>query len=246
MRDELSELKDIVKKVGRYVESLTEGGLIHLYGKQAGGEVIEPEKRDRPSGNDAAGILTRLEKTVSQCRKCGLSKTRSCTVFGTGSPQAALMLVGEAPGGEEDRTGQPFVGRAGQLLTKMLAYIGMKREEVYITNVLKCRPPGNRDPRPEEVACCEPYLLKQLDLVRPRLICALGRHAAQTLLKTEKSIGALRGHFHEYHGIKIIPTFHPAYLLRNPADKDKAKGDLSKIKAFLSGKPTISQPIPFE
>jgi DNA polymerase len=146
-----------------------------------------------------------------------------------------LILIGEAPGAEEDRQGVPFVGRAGQLLTKMLAYIGLKKEDVYITNVLKCRPPNNRDPLPTEVACCEPYLLEQLGVVKPRLICALGRHAAQTLLKTDRGINSLRGRFYDYHGINILPTFHPAYLLRNPADKVKVKQDLDKVKAFLDG-----------
>lgn len=147
-----------------------------------------------------------------------------------------MIFIGEAPGAEEDRQGLPFVGRAGQLLTKMLACVGFGRGDVYITNVLKCRPPGNRDPQPQEVACCEPYLLEQLALLKPRLICALGRHAAQTLLKTDTGINKLRGRLHDYHGISLLPTFHPAYLLRNPADKNKAWEDLKRIRLLVDEK----------
>lgn len=193
---------------------------------------VSPPPAGEQGGSRAPG-LGEIEKGVSKCRKCALWKTREKTVCGTGASDARVFFVGEAPGAEEDRQGLPFVGRAGQLLTKMLGAIGLERGDVYITNVLKCRPPGNRDPHPDEVACCEPYLLAQLELIKPRLICALGRHAAQTLLKTDTGISKLRGHFHDYHGVKILPTYHPAYLLRNPADKSKAWEDLKKVKAFL-------------
>jgi DNA polymerase len=174
-----------------------------------------------------------LERAVKSCIKCPLHATRTQTVFGVGHRQAKWMFIGEAPGGEEDRQGEPFVGRAGQLLNAILFAIGLKREEVYIANVLKCRPPGNRDPRPEEVAQCEPYLLRQIDLIKPRLIVALGRHAAHSLLKTEVPLGKLRGQRLSYHGTPLIVTYHPAYLLRNPADKRKVWEDLCLARSFV-------------
>jgi len=238
MEDTLSEFEKIVRLTGNYVEQLVDEGISYISSGHDTSRGLENEGAPAPGAKpaaDPAHELKELQRSVSACRKCALSKTRTRTVFGTGACRTSLIFVGEAPGAEEDRQGLPFVGRAGQLLTKMLAYIGLKREDVYITNVLKCRPPGNRDPLPAEVACCEPYLLAQLEVVKPRLICALGRHAAQTLLKTDVAISRLRGRFHDYHGIKILPTYHPAYLLRNPADKDKAKDDLRKIKAFLDG-----------
>jgi DNA polymerase len=236
--DHLHEFKRIVKLTGDCLERLLDDGITHIPIQSSGEEEAAEAGR---SGEGGAGtmkaVLPSMEELaamVARCRKCGLWKTRSRTVFGTGAVPAAVIFVGEAPGAEEDKQGLPFVGRAGQLLTRMLASIGLTREEVYITNVLKSRPPGNRDPHPDEVASCEPYLLMQLAHVKPLLICALGRHAAQTLLKTTKPIGQLRGRFHDYHGIKILPTFHPAYLLRNPADKRKAWEDLKKVRAFLN------------
>ena len=176
----------------------------------------------------AVDELSALEVTVSGCRKCSLCETRRQTVFGVGNPAADCMLVGEAPGAEEDRQGKPFVGRAGQLLDAMLFAVGMNRDEVYIANVLKCRPPQNRDPQGEEVVRCEPYLHRQVDLVAPRLIVAMGRFAAQSLLRTTEAISRLRGREFTYRdtGIPLIVTYHPAYLLRNPADKSKAWDDL--------------------
>lgn len=167
-----------------------------------------------------------LERQVAACTKCGLEKTRTQTVFGVGNRRARWLFVGEAPGADEDRQGEPFVGRAGQLLNAMLFAIGLKREEVYIANVLKCRPPNNRDPQPGEVAHCEPYLIRQIELIRPRLIVALGRHAAHSLLKTEAPLSRLRGQRLSYHGTPLVVTYHPAYLLRNPADKRRAWDDL--------------------
>jgi uracil-DNA glycosylase family 4 len=233
--DKIKEFREIVKLAGNYVERLINGGTSHLALRNGVVEEVSGEIEAAQAVTDPDRILGELQESVFNCRKCALSKTRTKTVFGGGSSRAQLILIGEAPGAEEDRQGVPFVGRAGQLLTKMLAYIGLNREDVYITNVLKCRPPNNRDPLPTEVACCEPYLLEQLAVVKPRLICALGRHAAQTLLKTDRGINSLRGSFYDYHGIKILPTFHPAYLLRNPADKVKVKQDLQKVKAFLDG-----------
>jgi DNA polymerase len=168
-----------------------------------------------------------LAQRVAHCRLCKLCEKRTQTVFGAGNPNAAWMLVGEAPGENEDRQGQPFVGQAGKLLDSMLGALQMGREQdVYIANVLKCRPPGNRNPDPEEVLRCEPYLQRQVALVQPKLILAMGRFAAQSLLKTTASIASLRGRLHEYEGVPVVVTYHPAYLLRNLPDKAKAWSDL--------------------
>jgi len=168
-----------------------------------------------------------LKQAVSGCTRCGLHKTRTQTVFGVGDENADWMLIGEAPGAEEDRLGDPFVGQAGRLLDNMLAAIDLSRaKNVYIANVLKCRPPGNRNPEPEEVAKCSPHLLKQIEFVKPRLILAMGRFAAQTLLATDASIASLRGKVYRYAGVPLIVTYHPAYLLRNLPDKAKAWADL--------------------
>lgn len=188
-----------------------------------------------PAAPQASDLAT-LSETVAACERCGLCSTRTQTVFGVGNPRAEIVFVGEAPGAEEDRRGEPFVGRAGQLLTDIITK-GMKltREEVYICNVLKCRPPDNRDPNPEEVMHCEPYLVRQLELIQPKVIVALGRISAQTLLKTEKSLSSLRGSWHSYHGIPLRATFHPAYLLRKPDDKRLAWDDVKEILKFLNG-----------
>jgi len=168
-----------------------------------------------------------LKQAVSGCTQCGLHRTRTQTVFGVGDRNADWMLIGEAPGAEEDRLGDPFVGQAGRLLDNMLAAIDLRRtNNVYIANVLKCRPPGNRNPEPDEVAKCSPHLLRQIDLVQPKLIVALGRFAAQTLLNTDASIASLRGKVYRYAGRPLIVTYHPAYLLRNLPDKAKAWADL--------------------
>ncbi|HEX7539236.1 MAG TPA: uracil-DNA glycosylase, partial [Syntrophales bacterium] len=154
-------------------------------------------------------------------------------VFGEGSAKARLVFVGEAPGEEEDNQGRPFVGRAGQLLTKIIDAMGLKREEVYICNILKCRPPANRNPKEDEIATCEPFLLKQLEAINPEVICALGTFAAKTLLRTESPISAIRGKFQDYHGRKLMPTYHPAYLLRNPDAKKLVWEDVQKIMKIL-------------
>ena len=174
-----------------------------------------------------------LQDAVRACTKCSLHKTRTQTVFGVGDPAASWMFIGEAPGADEDRQGEPFVGRAGQLLNAMLFAMGLKREQVYIANVLKCRPPGNRDPQPEEVAQCEPYLIRQIEHIRPKLIVALGRHAAHSLLKTDVPLARLRGQQLSYHGIPLVVTYHPAYLLRSPGEKRKAWEDLMLAKNMM-------------
>lgn len=187
--------------------------------------------RERPAGIDSMDWPT-LRDAVSGCVACGLCEGRRNTVFGVGHEQARLMIIGEAPGEQEDRQGEPFVGRAGQLLDRMLDAIALTRAEsdaerqVFIANVLKCRPPGNRNPLPAEVAQCEPYLMRQIALVQPRLILAMGRFAAQSLLKSSEPIGRLRTRVHEVQGVPVVVTYHPAYLLRNPVDKGRAWADL--------------------
>ena len=181
------------------------------------------EEKGSPSGK----TWIELKQAVPACTACGLHKSRTQTVFGVGDEQADWMLIGEAPGAEEDRLGEPFVGQAGRLLDNMLAAIGLGRgENVYIANVLKCRPPGNRNPEPGEVEKCSPHLRAQIGLIAPKLIIAMGRFAAQTLLDTDASIASLRGRVHAYAGVPLIVTYHPAYLLRNLPDKAKAWEDL--------------------
>jgi DNA polymerase len=179
---------------------------------------------------------TVLKSTVSSCTACGLRAGCTQTVFGVGDENADWLLVGEAPGAEEDKLGEPFVGQAGKLLDSMLAAIGLARgKNVYIANVLKCRPPGNRNPEPGEVATCSPYLQRQIELVRPKLILAMGRFAVQTLLNTEATIASLRGTVHQVHGVPLIVTYHPAYLLRNLPDKAKAWADLVFARKTIAG-----------
>jgi uracil-DNA glycosylase len=183
-----------------------------------------------------ADIRTKEEKLkivceeMADCQLCPLGKTRKNIVFGNGNPEARIVFVGEAPGADEDEQGLPFVGRAGQLLTDIIVK-GMKlqRKDVYICNILKCRPPNNRNPLPEEIDKCEPFLKKQLQIISPEMICALGTFAARTLLNTDIPISALRGRFHHYEGIKLMPTYHPAYLLRNPAAKKQVWEDIQMI-----------------
>jgi uracil-DNA glycosylase family 4 len=183
--------------------------------------------------HDTQNKLHKLGKIVSTCRACGLCETRTQTVFGSGSPAAKIMFIGEAPGAEEDKQGKPFVGRAGQLLTQMLKAIQLTREEVFIANILKCRPPQNRDPLPEEVAKCTPFLQQQIDLIQPKLLVALGRISAHYLLNTKTALTKLRGQLFEYNNIPLLVTYHPAYLLRAPQEKAKAYEDLKKIQKIL-------------
>lgn len=178
----------------------------------------------------AAESLEHLDRMICTCQKCPLGATRTKFVFGVGNPHAKLVLVGEAPGADEDLQGEPFVGRAGQLLNKILEAINFRREDVYICNILKCRPPNNRDPLPEEVSACEPHLWKQLELIQPKLILCLGRIAAQVLLKTNNSLASLRGNVHDYRGIRLMVTYHPAALLRNPNWKRPAWEDVQKVR----------------
>jgi DNA polymerase len=192
---------------------------------------------DSNSELDSLPDLDQLRLFIGpDCTRCKLCKLgRKQVVFGVGNPNAELMFVGEAPGADEDIQGEPFVGRAGQLLTKIIEAIDLKRSDVYIANVIKCRPPGNRNPEPDEVATCEPFLFRQIDLIKPRVIVALGTHAAHALLKTDAPISRLRGRVHEFRGgSRLIPTFHPAFLLRSPERKRDVWEDMKKVRALLA------------
>lgn len=195
----------------------------------------EPSSAPEPGGDVATLDWTQLEARVKDCTLCELSRSRTQTVFGVGNREADWLVIGEAPGKDEDRQGEPFVGRAGQLLNAMLKAVGLEREQVYIANILKCRPPNNRDPRPEEVVRCEPYLMRQIALIQPKLILAVGRIAAQNLLKTDTPIGKLRGRVHRLGdtGIPVVATYHPAYLLRSPQEKRKAWQDLQLARDLV-------------
>ena len=191
---------------------------------------------DAASATLQATTLEGLREEIGDCRKCKLCSGRTNLVFGVGNPDAQLMFVGEGPGRDEDLQGIPFVGRAGQLLTDIITKgMGLKRDDVYIANVVKCRPPENRNPEPDEVAACEPFLKKQIDLVKPAIIVGLGKFAVQTLLQSKVPISKLRGNWHRYHGIKLMPTFHPAYLLRNPADKKLVWEDIKQVIREMHG-----------
>lgn len=181
-----------------------------------------------------AETLDALREQVRACRRCAeLAPTRTQTVFGSGNPDARLCFLGEAPGADEDRTGEPFVGRAGQLLTKIIEACKLSRDEVYILNILKCRPPGNRNPSPEESGNCQAFLARQLELIKPELVCCLGSVAAQNLLGTTESVGRLRRRVHDYHGVKVFCTYHPAYLLRNPSAKKDTWDDMKRLMRHL-------------
>ena len=216
-------------------------------------EVVErsPVVAPAPALGDLAALgWNDLRDAVAACTACGLCKGRRQTVFGVGHPRADWMIVGEAPGEQEDIQGEPFVGKSGQLLDNMLRAIGLGRAEpqgvdgdaaaaqqVYIANTIKCRPPGNRNPEPDELARCEPFLIRQLQLVQPKIILAMGRFAVQSLLRSSDPIGRLRGRVHEYQGVPLIVTYHPAYLLRNPQEKAKAWDDLCLAVAAARGTP---------
>lgn len=200
--------------------------------------LVELPSSDRAPLEQRKIALEVIREQVAVCTLCReLADTRTQTVFGVGNPLAKLCFVGEAPGADEDLKGEPFVGRAGQLLTKIIEACGMRREDVYILNVLKCRPPANRTPLPHEVFNCRPYLDRQLAIIQPEYICCLGSVAAQTLLETDVSIGRLRGKFQEYRGIPVLCTYHPAYLLRNPAAKKDTWEDMKRLLAAMGLKP---------
>lgn len=234
MEDQLKQISDFFK------------GQQNLYGdrlllsKQITENIEEIQYEDEPqsevkkvSESASTNVLGSYNEQIKNCMLCELGSTRTNFVFGTGNPNAKLMFVGEAPGKDEDLKGEPFVGRAGQLLNKMLQAIGSKREDVYIANVLKCRPPNNRDPKPDEIDKCEPYLLHQIDLIKPAVIVALGRFGGASLLRTTMSLGDMRKSEHLYNNIPLIVTYHPAALLRNPQWKRQSWEDLKKIRSYL-------------
>lgn len=199
--------------------------------KRASGAPASARTPAPAQASDAS--LADIRADLGECTRCKLCKTRTNIVFGDGSPKTRVVFVGEGPGDQEDQQGLPFVGRSGQLLTQMIQAMGLAREQIYIANVVKCRPPDNRNPEPDEVAACSPFLHRQLDLIKPQVVVALGKFAAQTLLATETPISKLRGTFHDYRGTKLMPTFHPAYLLRNPPAKKDAWADLLLVMKEL-------------
>lgn len=230
------------ERLTAYFRQLQRKGIKSVY--VPAGAVAEAETRYQivPEAQDAdmtvtppkAGTLAELEKTVSGCTACPLHRSRTQTVFGAGNPRTKVLFIGEAPGRDEDLRGEPFVGRAGQLLNKILAAIDLERDDVFITNILKCRPPNNRDPQESEVRRCENYLKRQIELIKPGVICALGRVAAQWLLQTNAPLGTLRKGEYYYEGIRILATYHPAALLRNPNFKKPAWEDFKQLKAMLA------------
>jgi DNA polymerase len=215
------ELNKITAMLKIRLEMLKESGLTYI-SKSSAEIVISPDKE-----------LKSLKNILIDCKRCKLCEQRTQIVFGTGNAKASLVFVGEGPGADEDAQGEPFVGRAGQLLTKMINAMGLSRAEVYICNVVKCRPPNNRDPEADEIAACEPFLKQQLDIIKPRIIVGLGRYACQTLLKTNTPMSKIRGQWQHYEGIKFMPTFHPAYLLRNPPAKKEVWEDLQAVMREL-------------
>jgi DNA polymerase len=214
------ELREIVGQVRGHLEAQRDLG-------------VEVAELRWPAGATASPAspptLDRVREELGDCTRCKLHSTRTQIVFGVGNPKADLVFVGEAPGADEDAQGEPFVGRAGQLLTKIIEAMGMRREDVYICNILKCRPPNNRPPESDEILAWQPFLLKQLQAIGPKFICTLGGPATQTLLQTKEPISRLRGKFSDFHGIPLLPTFHPAYLLRNPSEKKTVWEDMKLL-----------------
>ena len=212
-----------------------------VWAQDGGVQILTPEARSSaphaPQEAEPKVKLPLLEKVrteLGECDRCKLHRTRTNIVFGVGNPEARLMFVGEAPGEDEDLQGFPFVGKAGQLLTRMIEAMGLRREDVYICNTVKCRPPNNRNPEPDELLACEPFLKGQLGAVKPEVIVTLGKFAAQSLLREQTPITRLRGQWREYEGIPVMPTFHPAYLLRSPAEKGKVWEDLKQVMKRLN------------
>ena len=211
--DEIAQQLQFMRDIG--VESLS---------------MVETTSQPQPA---CASDLSLIREDIGDCQRCKLARTRTNIVFGSGNPNAELVFVGEAPGFDEDKQGLPFVGRAGQLLTKIIESIDLKRDDVYICNILKCRPPENRNPEPDEVMACSGFMKRQLAAIRPKIVCCLGTFAAQTVLQTASPISRLRGTFHDIDGMRVIATFHPAYLLRSPDKKRDVWEDMKQIRAEL-------------
>ncbi|MFA5028264.1 MAG: uracil-DNA glycosylase [Candidatus Methylomirabilota bacterium] len=215
-----AELAAIAGELKRYLEAQRALGVDRIPVVPSAGAPASPAARP---------TLFAVREELGECTRCKLHRTRTQIVFGVGNPEAALVFVGEAPGADEDAQGEPFVGRAGQLLTKIIEAMGLRREEVYICNILKCRPPGNRTPETDEILACEPFLRKQLQAIGPQYLCTLGAPATHTLLGSKEPISKLRGKFFDFHGIPLLPTFHPAYLLRNPHEKKTVWEDMKLL-----------------
>jgi len=217
-------IHEMISDLKTYLEYLKGMGIVSL--PASGMKADEPDQSTMITLED-------VRKELGDCKRCKLHRGRKTIVFGEGNEKATLMLIGEGPGYDEDVQGRPFVGRAGQLLTKILQSINLPREEVYIANIIKCRPPQNRNPEPDEIQSCHPFLMKQISVIQPKIICALGTFSTQTLLKTDAKITALRGKLYDLGGIKVIPTYHPAFLLRNPERKREVWEDMKKIVELI-------------
>jgi DNA polymerase len=229
MRKEIEkEFLSIIESVEAHLAATSGSGVTELPRLPAG---------MTPLSRTSCKDLREIREWIGDCKRCKLHTGRKQIVFGAGNPSPDLLFIGEGPGAEEDEQGIPFVGRAGQLLTKMIEAMGLNRDQVYIANVVKCRPPGNRNPEPDEISACSPFLENQIEVLRPKVICTLGTFASQTLLKTGQKISNLRGRFHVYKGIPVMPTFHPAYLLRNPSEKKSAWEDIQLIMKELHIRP---------
>lgn len=228
-----SFLKDIKRRGQNHLMLELDKTSKHQKSKSASIKNSESGSNNQTSTSEVK-TLDHVYQNLGNCQRCQLHSTRKNIVFGVGNENADLMIVGEAPGRDEDIKGEPFVGRAGQLLTKIIEAIGLSREEIYIANIIKCRPPENRNPEPQEIEQCEPFLIKQIQSIQPKVICCVGKFAAHTLLKTETPISKLRGQFAEYEGIALMPTYHPAYLLRNPSAKKFVWEDMQLVHAKLS------------
>src|SRR2546428_3676619 len=231
-REQLAAHLEFFAQLG--VDGVRRDAVWRAPGGKAVQSVLSQSPQPGPIFGSRQEALAAIREDLGDCVRCKLHGLgRRQIVFGVGNPNADLMFVGEAPGADEDIQGEPFVGRAGQLLTKIIESIGLRREDVYIANVIKCRPPQNRNPEPDEVEKCSPFLFRQIDTVQPKIICALGKFAAQTLLNTATPITQLRGKFFDKFGVKVIPTFHPSYLLRNPAAKREVWEDMKAIRRML-------------
>ncbi len=228
--DNISNVLDVLKGT---LEQMARWGCRGFDCSEKALEMLKSWDRPPAPPKPEAEGLGRIRDDLGECHRCGLSAKRTHIVFGEGDPNARLVFVGEGPGFEEDRSGRPFVGPAGQLLTKIIGAIKLSRDQVYICNVIKCRPPGNRNPATEEIAACRVFLERQIASIKPEAICTLGTFAAQTLLNTQQPISKLRGRFHTYNGIRLMPTYHPAYLLRNPDQKRAVWEDMKKIASLL-------------
>ncbi len=218
-------IEEIITDLKNYLEYLKRMGIDSLFVSGNAPQEVSQSK---------VQTLDEIRRELGDCRRCKLHRTRRTIVFGEGNEKAKLMFIGEGPGYDEDVQGRPFVGKAGQLLTKIIQSIHLEREEVYITNIIKCRPPQNRNPEPDEIQSCHPFLQKQIQSIQPKMICALGTFAAQTLLSTDAKITSLRGRVFELGGIKVLPTYHPAYLLRNPERKREVWEDMKQISGWMA------------